>query len=368
MNGNSINDKSRLIGIDVLKIIAMFMICLLHFVGKAGLLESTDSTTRVIAYTIKSFSIVAVNVYIMATGYLSSTASYEKGKNKKKILHIWLQTLFYSVVIYVVVTAYTGFSGGGVTSLIKSFFPVISMEYWYVSSYILLLLFIPFLNEGIAKLSNARFINLIILILIVFSAFHTLLPSNGLLETGYIQGYGIVWMICMYLVGAFIRKNSDTLKEKNRALFIIGYILISALIAVIVSANHGSKNSYIVSAFDYNNLLVCVSSILFFNFFATLTNERKRISIWLGHVSRATLAVYLIQEQFVFKNYLWKWIYSISEGTVTSIRIIVSIVMIVAFMGICIVVETIRARITKKANIEERVLSTLDRIKKLSKC
>lgn len=63
--------KKRNIGLDCLRIISMIMIVFLHYLSKGGLLraENTSGIYHIIYYFIEALSIIAVNCYVLISGY-----------------------------------------------------------------------------------------------------------------------------------------------------------------------------------------------------------------------------------------------------------------------------------------------------------
>ena len=75
--------KTKHIGIECCRILAMLMICNLHVLGMGGILEKVDSQKDfyyIFANFLEAFSYSAVNIYILISGYvgLYSQFSYKK--------------------------------------------------------------------------------------------------------------------------------------------------------------------------------------------------------------------------------------------------------------------------------------------------
>lgn len=73
-------NKERNYGIDMLRIVAMFMVIILHILGRGGILDSvkTFSPNYYIGWFMEIASFGAVNCYAIISGYVC----YNK-KNKK---------------------------------------------------------------------------------------------------------------------------------------------------------------------------------------------------------------------------------------------------------------------------------------------
>ena len=61
--------KHNLVGIELLRIIAMMMVVGLHYLNFGGILWSDAIVNRRIAWGVESFLFVAVNCYVLISGY-----------------------------------------------------------------------------------------------------------------------------------------------------------------------------------------------------------------------------------------------------------------------------------------------------------
>ena len=92
--------KERNASIDLLKIISMLMVIVLHATqyGIANADIIPFSVPYYVSYVSRSFSIVAVNVFILISGYFLCKQTV----TIKKIFKLWIQVELYSVGIYLV--------------------------------------------------------------------------------------------------------------------------------------------------------------------------------------------------------------------------------------------------------------------------
>lgn len=65
--------EERLLNFEALRIVCMLMILTLHFLGKGHVLSNTDkfSLTYVVAMGLEFLSLVAVNCFVLTTGFLN---------------------------------------------------------------------------------------------------------------------------------------------------------------------------------------------------------------------------------------------------------------------------------------------------------
>ena len=98
--------KERMANLEVLRCVAMMMVVVLHYLGKGGLLPDLTaplSAQDTVAWLLEAFCIVAVNVYMMISGYFLCESSFKLSR----LLTLWVQLWLYSVGIGVL-AAVTG--------------------------------------------------------------------------------------------------------------------------------------------------------------------------------------------------------------------------------------------------------------------
>lgn len=197
----SLSYSSRNHGIDLLRIISMYMVLILHIMGCGGVFEKIEwlSWNYFISWGLSSLSFCAVNCYAMISGYICYSQKFDYAR----IIRLWMQIIFYTVGI-TVVFAWIMPQGVGFKKWILAFFPITLNQYWYVSSYFALFFCMPFLNFIVNRLDRRLFIKLLVTMVVLFS----LIPTFTLGKDGFgvSHGYSPLWLGVLYLLGAGIRK------------------------------------------------------------------------------------------------------------------------------------------------------------------
>ena len=92
------NSKKRNLSLDILKILSMIMVIILH-TKTYGLRDATlvpYSSVYWVVLIFYIFSLVAVNCFVLISGYFSNITPPEP----KKLLKLWVQVEIFSVGIY----------------------------------------------------------------------------------------------------------------------------------------------------------------------------------------------------------------------------------------------------------------------------
>ena len=340
--------KKRNIGLDCLRIISMIMIVFLHYLSKGGLLraENTSGIYHIIYYFIEALSIIAVNCYVLISGYFLIRSKFRW----KKVLQLWLETLFYSIFIYIIIVV-LGLKELDIKGIIKSLFPIITKEYWFINVYLVMYMLSPFLNKLISSMNKREYQKLLIILIICFSII-SILPDAYTLDSSH--GYGIIWFVCLYLIAGYIRIYDLPKKIKfNKNFYFLLIYFISAIIVTIgmlsldIIGDFLGKENLMEKFIQYNNIFVLIESIALFMYFKQLNITNKKLTKIIAFIAPLTLAVYLIHEQSQLKTVLYNKILHTEICYHNPYGILIVIVSVIIIFLLCIVVEFIRQKVLK---------------------
>ncbi len=301
--------KSRKSNIELLRVLAMLMIITLHYLDKGEILvEFSEMSTwnHYLAWLVEGFCYVAVNLYVLISGYFLVQSKF----SVQKLFVLWAQIAFYSWVIGAAFLL-TGQAGEGATSLYELIFiafPVTSGHYWFATIYLLLFAIFPFLNAGIEKMNRKQHLSCIAVLLVIFSAWNTVIPFTIPLTDN--EGMDIAWFVCLYMIAAYLRKYPDCMKLK-RYQYVIGYVLCSVLIFVtgllilFVDSKVGKLGGYATNWYAYNSLPILCGSVCLFVTFVKTEIKGNAIGRIINTMAGATFGVYLIHEHR-YLRYLWQ--------------------------------------------------------------
>ncbi len=163
--------KVRNEGIDLLRIVAMFFVMILLTLGQGGLLGSFagNYVNMRAVWALNIIALPAVNIFAMISGYVGYTET-PKPFRVSKYFSLWLMVFTYGLILTIVQAIVTegGVSGSDVAA---SFFPVTSNHFWYFTAYTGLFLLMPVINSIIRMYSPERLKKILLVVLIVFSAY-----------------------------------------------------------------------------------------------------------------------------------------------------------------------------------------------------
>ena len=306
--------QSRNISIDILKILSMVMVIILHTktYGLKGVNLTPSDGLYWIVWTLQFLSIVAVNCFVLISGYFTSASI----PSPKKLFKLWLQVEIFSVGIYLILCTIPD-SGVefGFAQLLAHILPVICDRYWFFTCYIILMILAPLLNRFIDTMAQKEFKRCVLTLLSLF----VLLPSINLYSNsfGTSKGYSVIWFIILYFVAAYLRRYP--LPQKPYGVFYLAITVISIFANTILE-----KLSNTLDLFEkareilsmYNGITVFVASVCLFLFFTHHPIQSEKTSAKLfTRIVAASFSVYLIHDHPAIRNVLWNDLIKLYEVT-----------------------------------------------------
>ena len=315
---------------ELLKIVCILMVITLHYLNPSigGALGNVinGSFNYYIIHFIESLCIVAVNVFIIITGYFS----YKKTSIKiAKPLYLFYLSIFYGVIIYFGMLCFSDLSLNfdSLFALSKTIF-----NRWFVIVYIILYLLIPYLNKLINNISQNNLKKLIIINTIAFYVIPTIYLTTLLQD----KGYGIVNFVNLYLIGCYIGKYVNKDIPKYRTILVY---LLCAIITTVISC-FTSKDAYM-----YNSIFNLIGSIALF---LTFKNLKLRDYSFINNLSSYAFSTYIIHENYFLAFYLFNYLFKTSKYYNSPLLFLNLFVTIFGIYIITIITEFIRRIILKK--------------------
>lgn len=351
--------EKRSSSFELLRLVAMFMVVLGHCaLASAQNVEPYLGIIDNIGWGIWAFTACAVNLFFLLTGYFSKSSNFKLSR----VLKIWLTTIFYSIVLYLVISLAMG--SFAVLDGMEYVFPVFLKKYWYMQTYIVVALVAPFIIYALERLDTRKISFLVCVLILFFSVHQTFIKVSVTLDTT--QGYGFIWACCLLVVGHWIRRIQDKVISKLPAVvYLMGYILISCAIfatnCLIVKFDIAQGVTSRGNFYAYNSLSVFLQSICLFCAFVRLS-EKKQYWKGINYLSRNTLAVYLISAHPLLLYPLWNKYFNMSQWWGKPVTYIILAFVLTAFvMIVCIFIDKAVDRVYQMIGIGKMIMK-LDKL------
>lgn len=258
--------KTRESNIELLRIIAACCVVFSHMypIISQSLSDGTGGGNLLISKIFLSFSICAVNVFILITGYFSCKT---QKRNIGKPLNLIILMVAMDLASYVLQLV-AGVQSFSLNGLLLHSFPV----NYFVTLFVVLYIMSPYINLCINKLSEKGMMRFVLILFLVFSIYpsfidileeilgHQIKGISPIGRLGSQNGYNIVNFVMVYCIGAFLNSNKiKELVDKRKYL--------PAVVVVVSTASIFVWNHFSHSAVNYHNpfvILLAVSIILAF--------------------------------------------------------------------------------------------------------
>ena len=333
----SIHTKTaRMANMELLRIISMMFVIVLHFLDKGGALQDPNirdfPVYGYVLWGVEALSIVAVNVYMLISGYFLVNSSFQV----KRLLNLLLQLLFYSIGVGLIAGAFGFIPEEGITLyyLAQLLFPVSTNHYWFMTAYIFMYLFVPLLALGVRHMSKKQFQIVLFLLIFIFSILKSISPIPLAAD---MHGYDVVWYLCVFLVAAYIRMYGFSFFKNGKKSLLV-YLLMAFLIwgtmlcLRFIFLKTGKLENMITYSYEYNHIFVLVASVALFYFFTFITIKSSFMEKLIKKIAPYTLGVYLLHEHTAIR-YEWpKLIFQITgipeSGTHWILTLLLSVIII----------------------------------------
>lgn len=272
--------KNRQSNLELLRIISMCGIVVLHYLNSdlGGALQNASfpNFSWMFSHAANGFCVPLVNCFVLITGYFLVEKTVF---SLRKSLDLLVVTAFYGLLSYIIWLLATG-SRVSFSQILQALFPFITGRRWFVETYILLILFAPFLSALLKRLQEEHYRLLMIVQLTVFSLWYSLGLSAPILD----DGYGIINFISLYMLGGYIRLHGKAVHGicgKPHGYLIVYLVCSLATFAL----------SYFINPFGYaffTNILGAVAIFLYF------LNLDLGIRSGVNRLSTAAFDVYFV--------------------------------------------------------------------------
>ena len=335
--------KTRESNMELLRIVAMIAVIGVHLDGASLDLPAPSGSILSVpardwwCLIVESFTIIGVNCFTLISGYFGIKASM------RSFSRFTGQCVFYSVGICTTIMILKVASGTGEWQWAawgESWLVFTHSDLWYVPAYLGLFILSPVLNASVKSMTKKQFG-------VMLATFVALNVYAGWLWGGRFNanGYTIVQLMLMYLIGRYIGEYIDFGGAKRKKLQIgsfITYVATSLMIAL--------SSIYIdnIRAFAYNSPLVILSSVALFTTFATLRLQSEVIN----RLATSAFAAYLIHKNpHIWVEYLRPFVRSMWNESDLSTFTVRYIGFTIAIFLASVVIDQFRIALSRHITV-----------------
>jgi len=296
-------------GIDLLRIVLMVMVVIFHFVS-FGNLNFNDPVKLnepnfLQSHFLASFTVVAVNCYVMISGYVRIRPC------PGKLALILIPVCFYDVII----GSFFSISQHGlrVSDILFRIPNSITETYWFVETYIVLFLISPFLNRMLNHLTMRSHVSIILLGCFLFYV----LPMSTFFDlTRGDRGFGIENFVMLYVTGDCLRRihlEPGNVIISRKSVFYtaftcyIAFSLTTFLINALWAGGRHPEDGIQSPFYGYNTFTVYLAAICLFVIFLNHDIKNGPARYFIRIAAPLTFPVYIIHEQPDIRTRVYDW-------------------------------------------------------------
>ncbi len=351
--------NSRNYGVDLLRIVAMFMVLFLHILGNGGILFEVDvlSAHGIVAWFFEMATFSAINCYGIISGYVGVNSRYKY----TNLVLLWLQVASYSVLITLIYhLRYPAMVPGA--NVLKAFFPICNAQYWYVTAYAGMFLLMPLLSSGAKNLSKKQFKLTLIALFVALSV----LPSvfnRDIFAT--LWGYSTLWLSFLYLLGAYIKLHGFFKNSVKVSLAIYGICTLISWAVKLWEEHISTEGKYadLASGFiaQYTSPTMLLSGLALFVVFANISVP-KGLTKAIGVISPCAFGVYIIHAHPLLWDRLitYRYAHYITYNPVVMVLLV--FLTALAMFAVFSLVDFIRLKIFNALRIKQLLLKIEEKI------
>jgi len=236
-------DATRHSGLECLRIISIILIVSMHILGNT--FHTGNWLNKEFILFINTLGNTGVTLFILISGYFG--IRFNTHKFFKMLVVVW----FYSIVSYLIETIWLH-TPHTWTGLASSLLPILSKKYWFMTCYVVLYCFSPYLNRLVHNLSQKSYKQLLLL----WGFFFVFAPTILFFEIQNDTGKGIINVTLAYLIGQYLKTYGlpENMKRHSREILsgsLAGIFILNTLLTA-MSGNIG----YVFALYMLQGLLI----------------------------------------------------------------------------------------------------------------
>ena len=362
---NVLKPTQRDYGIDLLRIISMLMVPIVHVIGQGGILAAAVpfSIQYESAWMLMSFVLVAVNCFILITGYVY----YGKETKYYRLATLWIEVLFYSIIIlllfYFMFPADFGFE-----SIWKNLIPTFYTQgqfsrYWFFTAYVGMFLISPFVNIALKHFDKKQDLAAFLSLFIIFSLLPTILNQDMAFNLN--EGYSVLWFVVLYYTGGLLHKYEIFKKLKSNKWLLIYIVcsLISWSIRYISESLGLIETGFGLYSFNcYLSPLYFIGGIALFCVFKNIKITKSFSISMIKFFAPVCFGVYLIHDNMIVDKYVLAKKFAFLAN-MDPISMIIGIILVgVGIFVACSLIDWIRELLFRKLKVKSRLANLEENI------
>lgn len=343
------NVNTRKSNFELLRIVAMLMIIAHHFASH-GILHVLDgnvayviwrngrSINKIISCLYAPGGKIGVGIFFMLTGYfLINKHSY----SLKKVV---IESAFYGLInsiIYIICLYFGAYpmpeskvSSILIPTILAIFNPATGGVWWFVSSYIMLILLLPFFNKLLKCFTKKGYFIFLVLFWIIWY-------SIGSLGTPF---YNVTIGIFFYCIGGYTKIYGKKTIFGRKIIFFAIFSIFWIIDAYCIYSNAlNLSNSSAIKNLFFNQIQTSfcwpICAISMFKIFDSINIGFNKI---INKIASTTFGIYLIHDFVPFRYLIWNKLLKVDTLYASRLFPLYALLVVVAVFIVCSIIDMVR--------------------------
>ena len=346
--------KERASNMELLRVVSMLLIIFGHYFVCGIGFKSPDFASMGQKSACFWFSgNVGVHLFVLISGYFMVNLPF----SLKRLAKLACVVSFYSLTLFLAVEY--GIRGNNHVSLsdcMHFLFPIMYTKYWFISTYVQLMLLSPFINHLFHAAGARRslcFVGICALCCVYFR----------------VESHPLLLFIFLYSLAAYIRLYASCIYKIPAKIYLTGFVLMYALAAGTLYGVHLAKHQFhcpylyrfahLFILSPYSLPVIFMSLVGFLGFLRLQMPANK----FINTMASTTLAAYLIHAHPAVNSVLWKLL-GAPEMLSSPYLYLHCLGCVLGIFCTCAVIELLRNAIMQKAlnYLIDKLVSPLERL------
>lgn len=323
----------RMSNFELLRIVCLLLIIAGHLVMWHEF--NSVSVERIVRCGVRPFFSVAVNCFVLISGWFGISLRFRKILSLNNTLTFWTLLLCGLALI-------VGLHEIDLRRDILMLVPLLTRKYWFITVYAVLCLLAPYLNVLVNALSKPDFKKLLATCVCLFVLLQTSAAFLNFDSVTMDSGYGIVNFIVLYMFGRYMRLHA--VPQRSSSLYFGVYFVLMAACGVVQIAYSSVLGFEFTTLISYDTFFVFFGALALFCAFSRLSFRNRYINL----SATACFAVYVIH----FHPWTGQWVFEnlIGLESLGDLQFMLAIFSVPLFAYLCcFVLEETRILIFKMA-------------------
>lgn len=325
--------RGRNSSIELLRIIAMFMILMYHFIVHNGydVLKLPLGPERIFFQLImQGGGKIGVVIFFSISAWFFLDREQTIKSNLRRVWIMERELLFWSLIL---MAFYLVFDRAdlGMKLMVKSFMPLSMNVWWYATAYAIFLALLPFLSKGLKALGEKYHLALAVTMLAIWGL-TSFIPGMIGISDGF---FGFIYLFVLISAYKWYLRPLSIKQTWALTAVGVGFVLLYTAVSTVLGLFGVSKGIFITG--DWKLPVVMIGFGMFLLFDRVTFHSRV-----INRIAQSAFAVYLITDYAASEKLLWVRLFNLKNLYQQPLAMVQILGILLAIYVVCTLLDFIR--------------------------